>query len=560
MRVLQVIPDIGVANGVMSVILNYAKAMPPDITFDVAYFAEKPQTRQAEVEALGGKVYRLDAPCPQDLCNGKMGRFFAEHAGVWEALHIHCPHFAVFIAPAAKRAGIHKIAVHCHTTAYSLSGNSRRNRLLSLYAKYMVPTRFACSNAAGKMWYGNRPFRVLNNAIDCAAYAYSPEMRQAVRVREQATDAFVVGHIGQFHMPFIRELVRRGCRVEAAFKDNSADKPGLDLSGIARTYEVPFSRSPYSVDNLKAYQVLKKIIDEGRYDAIHCHTPMGAVVTRLAARDARKRGTKVIYTAHGFHFYNGAARKNWLLFYPVEKALAKDTDCLITINSEDYNTAKARQFAAGRLELVNGVGVDLSDFQPVTREQKLALRRAYGYSPDDFILIYPADFSARKNQNMLFDTLKLLLEKDKHFRLLLPGSDVEALPFLDYAKSIGVADHVEALGYRRDIRQLVGLSDVSVSSSRQEGLPINLVEAMALGNPVVATDVRGNRDLVQDGESGYLVPLNDSRVMADRIWSLYTDPEQTAAFGVAGRTLAQDYAVEPVLHRMIEIYQALELL
>ena len=215
--------------------------------------------------------------------------------------------------------------------------------------------------------------------------------------------ATVRSHIGQFHMPFIRELVRRGCRVEAAFKDNSIDKPGLDLSGIARTYEVPFSRSPYSVDNLKAYQVLKKIIDEGRYDAIHCHTPMGAVVTRLAARDARKRGTKVIYTAHGFHFYNGAARKNWLLFYPVEKALAKDTDCLITINSEDYNTAKARHFAAGRLELVNGVGVDLSDFQPVPREQKLALRRAYGYSPDDFILIYPADFSARKNQNMLFD-------------------------------------------------------------------------------------------------------------------------------------------------------------
>ncbi len=197
MRVLQVIPDIGVANGVMSVILNYAKAMPPDITFDVAYFAEKPQTRQAEIEALGGKVYRLDAPRPQDLCGGKMGHFFAEHTGAWEALHIHCPHFAVFIAPAAKRAGIHKIAVHCHTTAYSLAGNGRRNQLLSLYAKYLVPTRFACSDAAGKMWYGKRSFRVLNNAIDCAAYAYSPEVRQTVRGREQAADAFAVGHIGQ---------------------------------------------------------------------------------------------------------------------------------------------------------------------------------------------------------------------------------------------------------------------------------------------------------------------------------------------------------------------------
>ena len=108
MRVLQVIPDIGVANGVMSVILNYAKAMPPDITFDVAYFAEKPQTRQAEVEALGGKVYRLDAPCPQDLCNGKMGRFFAEHAGVWEALHIHCPHFAVLLRRLPNEPGFIK--------------------------------------------------------------------------------------------------------------------------------------------------------------------------------------------------------------------------------------------------------------------------------------------------------------------------------------------------------------------------------------------------------------------------------------------------------------------
>ena len=123
--------------------------------------------------------------------------------------------------------------------------------------------------------------------------------------------ATVRSHIGQFHMPFIRELVRRGCRVEAAFKDNSADKPGLDLSGIARTYEVPFSRSPYSVDNLKAYQVLKKIIDEGRYDAIHCHTPMGAVVTRLAARDARKRGTTAFTSITALPGKTGCCFTRW---------------------------------------------------------------------------------------------------------------------------------------------------------------------------------------------------------------------------------------------------------
>ncbi len=224
MRVLQVIPDIGVANGVMSVILNYAKAMPPDITFDVAYFAEKSQTRQTEIEALGGKVYRLNAPLPRDLFSGKMGCFFAEHDGEWEALHIHCPHYAVFIVPAAKRAGIAKIAVHCHTTAYSLSGNSQRNRLLSLYAKYLAPTRFACSNAAGKMWYGKRPFRVLNNAIDCAAYAYSAQVRQTVRAREQAADAFVVGHIGQATVKQKNHLF-----LFSVFAQIAAQQPGAQL-------------------------------------------------------------------------------------------------------------------------------------------------------------------------------------------------------------------------------------------------------------------------------------------------------------------------------------------
>lgn len=121
--------------------------------------------------------------------------------------------------------------------------------------------------------------------------------------------ATVRSHIGQFHMPFIEALKNRGCQVDAAFKDNSDEKPGLDLSAIDRIYEVPFSRSPYSTDNIKAYKVLKKIIDENDYDAVHCHTPMGAVAARLASADARKKGTKVIYTAHGFHFYKGASKK-----------------------------------------------------------------------------------------------------------------------------------------------------------------------------------------------------------------------------------------------------------
>ena len=150
MRILHMVPDIGISNGIMSVILNYFKAMPDDIKFDVLYFAEKDKTRKADIEALGGRVFKVDHPSMNDLLSGKMNSFFDEHPGEWNAVHIHCPHFAVFIAPYAKKHGVDKIAVHCHSRCYSLKANQIRNRIFSLYAKYFVKTKFACSSAAGR--------------------------------------------------------------------------------------------------------------------------------------------------------------------------------------------------------------------------------------------------------------------------------------------------------------------------------------------------------------------------------------------------------------------------
>lgn len=372
--------------------------------------------------------------------------------------------------------------------------------------------------------------------------------------------ATVRSHIGQFHMPFIEELKKHGCEIHAAFKDNSNVKKGLDLSAIDKIFEIPFSRSPYSFSNIKAYFNLKKIINSEKYDAIHCNTPMGAVVTRLAAKKARKKGTKIIYTAHGFHFYKGAPKRFWLLFYPVERYLAKYTDCLITINKEDYNTVKENNFKINNIYLVNGVGVDISKFHAVTPNEKKQLRDEYGFNYNDFLMIYPADFSARKNQNMLFDALKLLLEKSNDFRLLLPGYNEMAAPFIQHAKEIGVIDHVEVLGYRRDIDKLVGLSDVSVSSSRQEGLPINLIEAMAVGNAIIATDVRGNNDLVKDGKNGFLVELNDSKTMADRVFELYSNPQMMQNFQKSNFELVRKFEVNNVVKNMIQIYKELEVL
>lgn len=195
------IPDIGIANGVMSVILNYFKAMPDDIKFDVCYFAEKEETRQSDIEKLGGRVFKIPTPSPKSLLRRDMSAFFAQHKGEWQALHIHAPHFAVFIALQAKAAGIKKICCHCHSTCYSLKGNQTRNKLLSLYSKYFIKTKFACSQEAGRLWYGNTDFTVLNNAIDCAEYAFDENKRNLVREKMDLNDSFVVGHIGRTDIP-----------------------------------------------------------------------------------------------------------------------------------------------------------------------------------------------------------------------------------------------------------------------------------------------------------------------------------------------------------------------
>lgn len=277
-------------------------------------------------------------------------------------------------------------------------------------------------------------------------------------------------------------------------------------------------------------------------------------------KGARKKGTKVIYTAHGFHFFRGAPLKNWLLFYPVEKYLSKYTDCLITINSEDYALAHEKKFRAGKIYQVHGVGVELDRFKAVDDEEKARLRAEYGYDNDTFIMIYPADLSVRKNQPMLFDALQKIVQKNKNVKLLLPGQPIRLEEYKQMVAERGIAENVDFLGYRRDINNLVGLSDLSVASSFQEGLPINLIEAMAMGNPIVATDVRGNNDAVEDGVNGYLVPVGDSGMMAEKILELMNDREKLRTFGENGLDMVRDFSTENVNREMLTIYSNLGLI
>ena len=350
----------------------------------------------------------------------------------------------------------------------------------------------------------------------------------------------------KFNRPFMRWFSQQGWEVHYA---SMGEETVLDAD---QSFTVPFTRSPFGLSNIKAYRQLKKLIEHEQYDIIHTHTPMGSVVTRLAARRMRRSGTRVIYTAHGFHFYKGAPLINWLIYYPVEKLLARYTDTLITINQEDYKRAK-NNFKTD-VQYVSGVGVDPARFaMKLTKKQRNDLRHSLGLKPDDFVMIYPAELNKNKNQTMLINVMNKLVKQNPDIHLILAGHDS-----LDgYHKSIVSLKHLESnihfLGYRSDIAELLQASDLSVSASYREGLPAHIIEAMAAGLPVVSTRCRGATELIVDGENGFLVDFNDVDSFASSITSIIDSKDQ-AAIGERGRLMSSSFSISKVMSDMSSIY------
>ena len=364
--------------------------------------------------------------------------------------------------------------------------------------------------------------------------------------------ATVQSHIVQFHKPLVEMLHAHGCEVHVAAKDNLAEKNGLRLDFVEKVYNVPFARSPKSTDNIKAYKQLKKIIDEGRYDVVHCNTPMGGIVTRLAARDARKQGTKVFYTAHGFHFYQGAPKKNWLVFYPIEKFFANHyTDKLITITTEDYKLA-SQKFRC-QVERIHGVGVDEKRYYPVAKEEQLRLREELGFTPAQKILLCVGELLPNKNQKMAIHVMREIAKEYLDAQLLLAGNGPEKENLEAEIKSCGLERNVQLLGYCTYLEKYQRITDVLLACSHREGLPLNLVEAMLTGNPVVASVNRGHKELIRDGENGYLV--RDEAQMARRTLELLKNKELRTDVGNAALQCAREYDIVNVKEELIEIYK-----
>lgn len=376
--------------------------------------------------------------------------------------------------------------------------------------------------------------------------------------------ASIAPMIEGFNIPNIDLLQKEGYEVHvlANFIDenkeanerNNRFKNQLELKGVT-VFDVPISRNPYKVMNFEAYKVIKQIIDREDYNFIHCHSPIGGVLSRLAAREARKQHTKVVYTAHGFHFFKGAPMKNWLMYYSVEKWLSRYTDCLITINEEDYHAAQTKHFRAKKIEKINGVGINKNRFKPIDADLKDQRRKSLGYKKEDFLLIYVGELSKRKNQQLAIKMMKKVIQTIPKAKLLLVGDGELKEQYSQQIKDLHLENNVFLLGFRTNVDQLMSISDIVISTSKQEGLPVNILEAMGTGLPIIATDCRGNRDLIHHGENGYLVGLEEDDRLAGYVSTLYHSSSLREAFGLKSIDYLDIYSVQNVMHQMTQIYQ-----
>ena len=346
--------------------------------------------------------------------------------------------------------------------------------------------------------------------------------------------ASVASMIDQFNIPNIRLLQDMGLEVDVAsnFERGSTcpQEKVNQLLGLldelcVNCYQVDFDRHTSNLMNhVKAYRQMNAVLrgertplrethhPGGGYALVHCHSPIGGVIGRLTAW--RHGGIKTLYTAHGFHFYTGAPLGSWLAFYPLEKALAHITDTLITINGEDYERA-CRSFHTKGVYYVPGIGIDLQKFHPAQIDA-MAKRRELGVGEDEILLLSVGELIPRKDHETVIRALARTGNRNFQYLICGKGPLQEELSAL--ARQEGLDGRVQLLGFRTDIAELCQAADLFVFPSRQEGLSVALMEAIACGTPVLCSAIRGNTDLVQD--EGSLFRSGDVEGLAIRLREL----------------------------------------
>ena len=387
----------------------------------------------------------------------------------------------------------------------------------------------------------------------------------------------VSGFVPQFEMNNVKLLQEMGYEVHYAAnydtivygKDNSR----LDGTGVVR-HQIDFERSPFSPSVRKSYGQLKDLLLQEQFDLIHCHMPMSAVVTRIAAQAVRRktgRKVPVLYTAHGLHFYTGAPLANWV-YYPVERFLAKYTDRLILINEEDY--ARALKFPIrGSVEHTKGIGMRLESFEAYQKDnyasgqerQQTELQKTYGIPAEHKVLISVGELTKRKNNITMVEAMSEL--KDLPVTYLICGSGPKEEELKQKVQELGLEKNVKFAGYVTEVPELLRQADCFVFPSFQEGLPVAVMEAMAVGLPVIASRIRGITDLIEHTRGGYLVDDWEPENYAVKVRRMFEEEQgksdvsrdaRRLEMGEWNRQRIKEFSLDVVEAKMRQIYESVK--
>lgn len=372
--------------------------------------------------------------------------------------------------------------------------------------------------------------------------------------------ASVASMIDLFNMDNIKILKDLGYEVEVACNFEYGSITSQDrvdefkeelIRDNCKVHHLPVPRSVFAIgDIVKSYKMMKRLCDEKNYEIVHCHSPIGGIIARLACRKARKKGAKVIYTAHGFHFFKGAPIKNWLIYYTAERITAKFTDLLITINKEDYENAQ--KFNVENTEYVPGIGIDVDKIKNVKIDRSKK-RSEFNLNEDDFVLFTAGQLSKRKNHEVVIKALAKI--ENKSVKLLICGLGELEKYLKELISDLGLENRVILAGYRKDVIEQLHAADCFVFPSFQEGLPVALMESMAAGLPIVCSNIRGNVDLIEHEINGFLVNPEDVNGFAESIQKVLSDKKMQIDMGNRNLELVKKYDRQNIMRKMHDIYE-----
>lgn len=364
--------------------------------------------------------------------------------------------------------------------------------------------------------------------------------------------ATISGFIKPFEMNDISILQEMGYIVHIATKMSPEDYEFFEQKGVI-VHHIEFERNPLKFSNFKAIRIIQNIIEKNNIEVVHCHTPVGGVMARLAAKKFRKKGCKVIYTVHGLQFYNGSPKKDWLMYYPVEKFLSRFTDAIITINHEDCKRV-SEKFNNNRTYYIPGVGVDLDKFGDIQID-KQKKKNELGIGNDDIVLLSVGELIPRKNHQVVIKAISKI--NDLRVKYFIAGTGPLKETLDQTIKEFGLENRVFLLGYRTDVKELLECTDIFVLPSRQEGLSVALMESMAGALPVVCSRIRGNIDLIDEGKGGYLCSVSESDEYAEAIRKLVDDLSLCKKMGEYNQQKMNGFSISVVDQKMRCIYQEL---